>query len=104
MTRGRSISGVCDAARQSSSRVTRTLGKPVLCAANGHVLAGALGLALACDLVIAKETATFGTPDYCDPNSDGTLIWRCWAIRTRNPRHRWLYGWIPARCPAALRP
>jgi len=39
------------------------LGKPVLCAANGHVLAGALGLALACDLVIAKETAGFGTPE-----------------------------------------
>ncbi len=39
------------------------LGKPVLCAANGHVLAGALGLALACDLVIAKDTATFGTPE-----------------------------------------
>src|SRR3954467_11232056 len=28
------------------------LGKPSLCAANGHVLAGALGLALACDLVV----------------------------------------------------
>lgn len=40
-----------------------TLGKPVLCAANGHVLAGALGLALACDLVVAKETASFGTPE-----------------------------------------
>ena len=39
------------------------LGKPVLCAANGHCLAGALGLALACDLVIASETATFGTPE-----------------------------------------
>jgi enoyl-CoA hydratase len=39
------------------------LGKPVLCAANGHCLAGALGLALACDLVIAKEGATFGTPE-----------------------------------------
>jgi enoyl-CoA hydratase len=39
------------------------LGKPTLCAANGHVLAGALGLALACDLIVAKETATFGTPE-----------------------------------------
>jgi 3-hydroxypropionyl-coenzyme A dehydratase len=39
------------------------LGKPVLCAARGHCLAGALGLALACDLVIASETATFGTPE-----------------------------------------
>src|SRR6185312_4028926 len=39
------------------------LGKPSLCAANGHVLAGALGLALACDLVVAREGATFGTPE-----------------------------------------
>jgi enoyl-CoA hydratase len=39
------------------------LGKPVICAAGGHVLAGALGLALACDLVVASETATFGTPE-----------------------------------------
>jgi enoyl-CoA hydratase len=40
-----------------------TLGKPTLCAANGHVLAGALGLALACDLIVAREGVTFGTPE-----------------------------------------
>jgi enoyl-CoA hydratase len=39
------------------------LGKPTLCAANGHVLAGGMGLALSCDLVIATEAATFGTPE-----------------------------------------
>ena len=39
------------------------LGKPTLCAANGHVLAGALGVALACDLIVAKEGARFGTPE-----------------------------------------
>jgi enoyl-CoA hydratase/carnithine racemase len=39
------------------------LGKPSLCAANGHVLAGGLGLALSCDLVIAKQGASFGTPE-----------------------------------------
>jgi enoyl-CoA hydratase len=39
------------------------LGKPTLCAASGHVLAGALGIAMACDLVIAKEGSTFGTPE-----------------------------------------
>jgi enoyl-CoA hydratase/carnithine racemase len=40
-----------------------SLGKPSLCAANGHVLAGGLGIALSCDLLIAKEGATFGTPE-----------------------------------------
>jgi enoyl-CoA hydratase/carnithine racemase len=44
-------------------RLIGTLGKPSICAANGHVLAGALGIALACDLIVAKEGATFGTPE-----------------------------------------
>src|SRR6476620_422597 len=44
-------------------RLMPKLGKPSLCAANGHVLAGGMGLALSCDLVIAKEGATFGTPE-----------------------------------------
>src|SRR6201992_1738214 len=44
-------------------RLMPRLGKPSLCAANGHVLAGGLGLALSCDLVIAKEAATFATPE-----------------------------------------
>jgi enoyl-CoA hydratase len=44
-------------------RLMPRLGKPSLCAANGHVLAGGLGLALSCDLLIAKEGARFGTPE-----------------------------------------
>src|SRR5688572_13780409 len=44
-------------------RLIGELGKPAICAANGHVLAGALGLALACDLVIAREGVRFGTPE-----------------------------------------
>jgi enoyl-CoA hydratase/carnithine racemase len=44
-------------------RLIGELGKPTICAARGHVLAGALGLALACDLIVASEAATFGTPE-----------------------------------------
>jgi enoyl-CoA hydratase len=44
-------------------RLLGELGKPSICAANGHVLAGALGIALACDLIIAREGARFGTPE-----------------------------------------
>jgi len=44
-------------------RLMPALGKPSLCAANGHVMAGGLGLALSCDLVIAKEGIAFATPE-----------------------------------------
>ena len=40
-----------------------SLTKPTLCAVRGHVLAGALGIALACDLIVACDAATFGTPE-----------------------------------------
>ncbi len=39
------------------------LGKPVIASIDGHCLAGAFGLALACDLIVASEKATFGTPE-----------------------------------------
>ncbi len=39
------------------------LDKPTVCAVGGHVLAGALGIALCCDLIVASENATFGTPE-----------------------------------------
>ncbi len=44
-------------------RLLGALGKPVICAANGDVLAGAFGIALACDLVIAREGVRFGCPE-----------------------------------------
>ena len=39
------------------------LGKPSLCAAGGDVLAGAFGLVLACDLIVARQGIRFGCPE-----------------------------------------
>ena len=59
---------------------------------------------------IARGMVRVGTPvakvDYfqtCDPNSDGTLTWRYWSIRTGVAARPRLYGWIPGRCPRTAR-
>ena len=39
------------------------LGKPIVGRINGHALAGGFGLACACDMLVAVDTATFGTPE-----------------------------------------
>jgi enoyl-CoA hydratase len=39
------------------------LGKPIVGCINGHALAGGFGLALSCDLLVAADTAMFGTPE-----------------------------------------
>jgi enoyl-CoA hydratase/carnithine racemase len=39
------------------------LGKPTIARVRGFALAGGMGLALACDLVIAADDAVFGTPE-----------------------------------------
>jgi enoyl-CoA hydratase/carnithine racemase len=40
-----------------------SLGKPTIARVQGYALAGGMGLALACDLVIASDDAVFGTPE-----------------------------------------
>jgi enoyl-CoA hydratase len=61
------------------------LGKPTICVARGHVLAGALGIALACDLVVASEHASFGTPEI----NIGTFPFMIMALIYRNvPRKK----------------
>ena len=44
-------------------RSIRLSPKPVVARVNGHALAGGLGLAAACDIVVAVDTAQFGTPE-----------------------------------------
>jgi enoyl-CoA hydratase/carnithine racemase len=66
-------------------RLIGELGKPSICAANGHVLAGSLGIALACDLIVAKEGAEFGTPEI----NVGAFPFMIMALIYRNvPRKR----------------
>ncbi|HEY1450313.1 MAG TPA: enoyl-CoA hydratase-related protein [Solirubrobacteraceae bacterium] len=61
------------------------LGKPTIVAAGGHVLAGALGIALACDLIVASEDASFGTPEI----NVGTFPFMIMALIYRNvPRKK----------------
>jgi enoyl-CoA hydratase/carnithine racemase len=53
--------------------------KPTAAIVNGHCMAGGMGLMLACDIVIAKDTAKFGTPEAnvgLWPMMIGALIYR----------------------------
>jgi enoyl-CoA hydratase len=69
----------------SMFRLIGSLTKPTLCAVRGHILAGALGIALACDLIVASEEATFGTPEI----NVGAFPFMIMALIYRNvPRKR----------------
>ena len=56
------------------------LGKPIVGRINGHALAGGFGLACACDLLVAADTASFGTPEI----NVGIWPMMIQAILTRN--------------------
>src|SRR5436309_7963834 len=56
------------------------LGKPIVGRVNGHALAGGLGLACACDLLVAVDSAGFGTPEI----NVGIWPMMIQAILTRN--------------------
>lgn len=58
--------GSAPAERGGPNRLFETfagLGKPIVGEMNGHALAGGLGLAAACDIVIAADDVRFGTPE-----------------------------------------
>ncbi len=62
-----------------------SLKAPVLCALNGHALAGGFGLVIACDLVIAKAGIRIGTPEI----NVGVFPFMISALMQRNiPRKR----------------
>lgn len=68
-------------------RTLTAISKPVVCAANGDVLAGALGIALACDLVMAKQSIRLGCPEInigAFPFMISALIFRATGRLTAN--------------------
>jgi len=44
-------------------KAIRDVGKPVIAKVGGDALGGGFGLALACDLIVAADSARFGTPE-----------------------------------------
>jgi len=55
--------GVAHASLVDLLSAMHELGKPIIAMVNGDALAGGLGLMVACDLVVAADTARFGTTE-----------------------------------------
>ena len=79
---GDAAAGDIESGFQSYARLLKRLcsyPKPVVARVNGHCMAGGMGLMLACDIVITREDAKFGTPEVnvgLFPMMIGALIYR----------------------------
>ena len=70
---GGDLGGMTDASKVAQHEMRAEVGDlftqmrhsrlPIVARVNGHALAGGFGLMLACDLVVATDTAEFGTPE-----------------------------------------
>ena len=79
---GSAVQGSIEAGFSRYARLIKRLAgypKPVVARVNGDCLAGGMGLMLACDIVIARDDARFGTPEVnvgLFPMMIGALIYR----------------------------
>jgi enoyl-CoA hydratase/carnithine racemase len=90
--------------REDYGDILRAVRKPVIAAVNGHALGGGLELALACDIRIAAETASFAAPEiklgWIGGSGQSALLAHC--VGPSNAALMLLTG-DPVDAPTALR-